>query len=82
VVNEPVRLAAATTTALTASLAVLAFAGVPTELIAALNAALAAVVALVFEVVRGRVDGPARARAKQETIDRLQSETPIVEAVA
>jgi hypothetical protein len=40
------------------------------------------VVALVFEVVRGRVDGPARARAKQATIDGLQSEAPTAEPVA
>jgi hypothetical protein len=80
--NEPVRLAAAVTMALSASLAVLAFGGVSTELIAALNAALAAVVALVFEVVRGRVDGPARAQAKQATIDRLQSEATTAEPVA
>ena len=80
--NEPVRLAAAMTTALSASLAVLAFAGVSTELIAALNAALAAVVAVVFEIVRGLVDGPARARAKQATIDGLQSEAPTAEPVA
>lgn len=53
--TEPVRLASLITAALTASIALLAFVGVPGPVIGGITAAVSAWVVVVFEFVRGKV---------------------------
>jgi hypothetical protein len=58
--------------ALTATVSLLAFVGVPSELIAAVNVAIAAWLVVVFQLVRARVDSPATAATKDRTLAQLR----------
>jgi hypothetical protein len=70
---EPVRLASMVSAALTATVSLLAFVGVSSELIAGINVAIAAWLVVVFHVVRNRVDSPRTSAAKERAIDGMRT---------
>jgi hypothetical protein len=74
--NEPIRLMARLTAALTATLSLLAFFGVPGELVGALNVAASAWVIVGFEFVRARVDGPQTVARKEAELTMRSEPAP------